>query len=115
VAGTMGRRGLLRLAVVGMMLGALAGVSGCSSGSDGPDVVYADKTAKISSNHGHTFTLTAAQQEAGQALSIYSTGSDHRHKLYLSAENLATVVAGTKWAKESSTDLGHSHIVMFNY
>jgi hypothetical protein len=119
----MDRRSFLTFAAGSVALGALMVVQGCSSGGGDstpstpttPETpTYTDKNAKVSSNHGHTFTLTAAQQQAGTEAKIFSRGGDHSHKITLSAADVATVVAGTTWSGESSVDMGHSHVITFN-
>jgi hypothetical protein len=122
----MDRRRFLTFAASGVALGAaLVVLQGCSSGSSNSDSTpttpttptnptFSDKNGAVSANHGHTFTLTAAQQQAGADVTITSKGATHAHKLFLTAAEVAAVVAGTKVAKESSTVLAHSHIVTFN-
>ena len=79
---------------------------------------FTDKRASISSNHGHSATLTAAQQEADQAVTLsLSTGDapgPHTHSVGLSKEDVAAIAAGSRVTRSSSTDLGHDHNVSFN-
>ena len=76
-------------------------------------MVYSDKQGTIGTNHGHAVTLTAAQQQAGQAVTLTLSGS-HTHQLSLSAAEVTAVANGTNVAKDSTSDLGHSHTVTFN-
>ena len=120
MAQTMGRRRFLSLAASSVAVGAFLALQGCSSGSDGDTTptaptTYTDKNAKVSSNHGHTFTLTAAQQQAAVDAKIYSGGSaTHSHKISISATDVAAIAGGTTWTAECSSDAGHSHMITFN-
>lgn len=123
MAETMDRRKFLSLAASSVaVVGAFIGLQGCSSGSSSsttttpePTTTSTDKSGAVSSNHGHSATLTAAQQQARMDVMIYlSSGSGHTHQLWLTAADVATVAAGTRWSKETSTDSGHSHVVTFN-
>ena len=123
MAETMDRRKFIALAAGSAVLGAVVVLQGCGGSGGGSSTstpttpttpTYADKDASVSSNHGHSFTLTAAQQEAGVETKIYSRGGDHSHKITLTAADIATIVAGTTWSGECSTDAGHSHVLTFN-
>lgn len=120
MAKTMDRRAFLSFAAGSVAVGALIVLNGCSGGSDSssttePTKTYADEKGEISSNHGHSVTLTAAQQEAGADVRLTLTsGGGHTHTVSLTAADVATVVAGTQWSKNSSSDSGHSHKVTFN-
>jgi hypothetical protein len=133
VAETIDRRRFLALAGCGVALGALAAVQGCWSGSESsgttpvtptptptptPTTTYVDKKGQVGSNHpaplAHSITLTAAQQKAAVDVTIHTTGSDHEHKLFLTAAELAKIAAGTKVAGESSVTNSHSHLITFN-
>jgi hypothetical protein len=75
----------------------------------------ADKSGTISSNHGHSAVVTAAQLTAGGALKLDITGSSaHPHTVELSAAEVTAIAGGAKTSKESSTDASHSHTVTFN-
>jgi hypothetical protein len=74
-----------------------------------------DKTGTISSNHGHSAVITAAQLTAAGALKLDITGSaSHPHSVELTAAEVTAIAGGTKTSKESSTDASHSHTVTFN-
>ena len=118
MAESMDRRKFLAFAAGSAALGALVVLNGCSSGSSDSTpttpTTYTDKSAKVSSNHGHNFTLTAAQQQAAADAKIYSSGGTHSHKITVGAADVAAIAGGTTWSGESSTDAGHSHVVTFN-
>ena len=117
MAQTMGRRKFLSLAASSVAVGAILALQGCSSGSSTsttPTPSATDKVGAISSNHGHSVTLTAAQQQAGVAVTLATSGGTHKHTLSLTAENVVAAAAGTKVSQETSTTNGHSHMVTFN-
>jgi hypothetical protein len=90
-----------------------AGPSGGSSG--GPGAGSGDKSGAISSNHGHTATITAAELTAGNALNVLLTaGSGHTHQVALTANDVAMVAANQRVSRESTVNNGHSHTVTFN-
>ncbi len=77
----------------------------------------------ISSNHGHTAVVTAAQLQAGGGVTLDIGGSDHSHGLQLSATAVQQVAAGTRvtQATDAAQTIGeygsygeHSHSVTFN-
>jgi len=76
--------------------------------------VYTDKVGTISANHGHSVTLTAAQQQAGQAVTLTLTGGTHTHQISLSAAQVTAIAAGTQTTVVSTSDSGHTHNVTFN-
>ena len=122
MAETMDRRRFLAFAAGSVALGAAVVLTGCSSGSSSstpttPTTTYTDKHASVAANHGHTFTLTAAQQQAAADAKIYSGGSaPHSHKILISAANVAAIAGGTTWSgRTSAVDFdGHSHVITFN-
>jgi hypothetical protein len=80
-----------------------------------PTPTSGDKTGTISSNHGHSAVITAAQLTAAGALKLDIKGSaDHPHTVELSAAEVTAIAGGAKTSKESSTDASHSHTVTFN-
>ena len=117
MAETMDRRRFLSLAAGSVAVGALICLQGCDSGSEGsatPTPTAGDKSGAISANHGHVVTLTAAQQQAGAAVTLDMTGGDHPHAVGLRDTEVATIAAGTRFSIESSVVAGHSHTVTFN-
>jgi hypothetical protein len=100
--------------------------SACGGGSSSPTApstpaptptpaASGDKSAVISSNHGHVGVITAAQLTAGNGISLDIKGSaDHTHTVTLSAAEITSIAANQRVAKESTTDSAHSHTVTFN-
>lgn len=118
MAESMDRRKFLAFAAGSVALGAIVVLNGCSSGSSSStptSPTYTDKSADVSSNHGHSFTLTADQQQAAAETKVYSEGSSgHSHKIGLSAAEVLAISNGTRWSGECSVDSGHSHTITFN-
>lgn len=80
-----------------------------------PTPAAGDKPGAISSNHGHTVTITGAQLTAGGAVSLQlTTGSGHTHSLALSSGEVTSIAANQRVSHESSDDAGHTHTVTFN-
>ena len=78
------------------------------------DIVLWHVNAVISDNHGHKATLSAAQLEAGRAVSIPFHGNPtHAHTVALSVEDLTRVRDRERVTKESSLDDGHTHFADF--
>jgi hypothetical protein len=91
------------------------GAPGYNDGSGTSGSASGDKVGTISSNHGHSAVITAAQLTAAGALKLDIKGSaDHPHTVELSAAEVTAIAGGTKTSKESSTDSSHSHTVTFN-
>ena len=119
MAGSMDRRKFLTFAASSVAVGALIALQGCSSGSSSsstPDPVpgFTDKSGDIANNHNHSVTLTAADQQAGVAVTLITSGGTHKHTLTLSTDNVVAAAAGTKVSRETSITSGHSHLVTFN-
>jgi hypothetical protein len=109
------------------MLGGAVITVGCGGGgSSSPSPVTAPaatgpqpETANINDNHGHLAMVTAAELQAGGALTLNITGSaPHGHTLSLTADEVARIRSGERITKTSSNDVGlfgpHEHIVTFN-
>lgn len=114
----LGRREFLRhMAVTGLVLPAIATV-GCDNG--GGDVVkdeiteLSNRAGSIANNHGHTVVLTAAQQQAGAAITLDLTkGGGHTHTVALSTDQVQAIAGGGTVSVTSSVDSSHSHNVTF--
>ena len=93
-----------------------APTSTTTSGTSGTGTsTVSDKSGTISSNHGHTATVTGAQLQAGGAVTLHIQGSSgHDHTVDLAAGEVGQIAGGTRVTKNSSTDSGHSHSVTFN-
>ena len=80
-----------------------------------PTPTHSDLMGNIANNHGHSVVLTAAQQDAGQAVLLTLTiGSGHTHTLSLTATQVKDIADGKTVSATSSTNSGHSHLVTFN-
>jgi hypothetical protein len=91
------------------------GAPGYNDGSTTSGSASGDKVGTISSNHGHSAVITAAQLTAAGALKLDIKGAaDHPHTVELSAAEVTAIAGGAKTSKESSTDASHSHTVTFN-
>ena len=114
------RREFTVAALLAMLGGVSITLSGCGSSPAGPSaaaptpIPVADKSATISSNHGHAAVITSAQFNAasGFALSLQGTSS-HNHMLELSAAEVLQIAEGRTFAKECSGS-SHTHVVTFN-
>jgi hypothetical protein len=74
-----------------------------------------DEVGQISSNHGHSAMVTAAQLLAGNQVQLDIRGSaDHTHSITLTHDDLNSVSSGATVATDSTTTNGHEHTVTFN-
>ncbi len=94
-------------------------VSGCSSDSPmapTPTPTPTDETGVVGTNHGHTAVITSAQLTAGNMISLDITGAaTHPHTVELSSGEVGQIANGTQVrSKDSTTNAGHSHTVIFN-
>ena len=123
---SLDRREFTRLSLLAMFSGVTVTISGCGGGgSDSPNnptppptTSSGDKIGTISSNHGHAVRITAAQMQAGGAVTLSLGGSvgvpDHTHTVDLTAAEVASVTAGARVSKTSTTGDAHDHVVTFN-
>ena len=122
---TLDRRTFSLEAALAILSGVAITVSGCGGGSTTPTPTptatptptpaTGDKVGAISSNHGHTATITGAQLTAGAALNVELTlGNGHTHTVEISAADLTAIAANQKISHESTNNSGHSHTVTFN-
>ncbi len=94
-------------------------LGGCGGGGAAPNPAAAsvpptDAVGSISSNHGHSAVIVAAQLATGGALELDVRGtSGHGHTVSLSATEVASIRAGARVEKESSGS-PHTHTVVFN-
>jgi hypothetical protein len=104
---------------------AACGGGGCGGGGDdgyGPPtsgtpttLPPGSKSGNVSANHGHSATITAAELQAGGAVSVDIAGSaGHPHLVVLPAQAVQEVRDGRKVQKESTATDGHTHTVTFN-
>jgi hypothetical protein len=109
----------------------LVSISGCGGGGGGPASPSnpapnptptpspppsgGDVQGTISANHGHSVAITAAQLQAGNALSLTFGGSaTHSHGVQLSAAEVTAIRDRQRVSKASSVNDAHDHTVTFN-
>jgi hypothetical protein len=108
----LNRREFTIEAALALLSGLLITVSGCETSTD-PSPVYVDLTGEISSNHGHSVTLSAKELSAGGSLDLNIQGmARHAHVVSLSPSDLALLRGGARIVKESS-GTRHTHLVTF--
>ena len=126
------RREFTREASLAFLAGVVVVISDCGGGgyggssSDGyggsvtgsnppPTSTDGSKTGTISSNHGHTAVITAAELQAGGVLALSIAGTaGHDHTVNLVAQAMQDIKDNKKVAKESTSTQGHTHMVTFN-
>ena len=126
---TLDRREFARISLLSLFAGVTVTIApACGGGGGGsnspsnptppPTTGGGDKTATISSNHGHVCRITAAQMQAGGAVTLTLGGSvgttDHTHSVDLTAAEVASVTGGARVSKTSTIGDQHDHIVTFN-
>lgn len=124
---TLDRREFTVAAVLAALSGVTITISSCggSSGSPTsnptpspnptPTPSSGDKSGTISGNHGHIAVITAARLAAGNGFDLDIQGqATHTHTVTISAAEVTQIAQGTRVAKASSTNDGHSHTVTFN-
>ncbi len=108
---------LAALSGVAITISACGGGGGSSSSPAAPTGTggTGDKVGQISNNHGHSAVITGAQLTAGGALNLDIQGTaTHTHGVSLTGAEIASIAAGQRMAKESTTQESHSHTVTFN-
>jgi hypothetical protein len=121
------RRRISVLSALTLLGGATLTISGCGGGGDGgPAAPSASSPAPASCPTGsrcglvsrdplHSAEITAAQLSAGGALTLNIQGNQtHGHVISLSADEVVAIRDGRQVRKDSSTELNHSHSVIFN-
>ena len=111
----MNRREFTAEAALLLLGGATITLSGCGGGNPAASSPpLTDKTGAISSNHGHSATITAAQLGDGGSLDLDLRGTaSHTHMLSLSASEIASIRSGAVFEKTCS-GTSHTHTVTFN-
>jgi hypothetical protein len=128
----LGRRQISAMAALALLGGATITIAGCGGGGGSPSAPSAappagappgpatgtgngDKVGLVSDDPRHQAVITSAQLSAGGALTLDIRGSaGHSHIVELSAQEVETIRNGQRVMKQSSTTLGHSHLVTFN-
>ncbi len=74
-----------------------------------------DVQGAISANHGHNVVITAAQLQAGGAVTlVLSVASNHSHSVDLSSAEVVQIRGGGRVSKTSTSEQAHTHTVTFN-
>ena len=115
----MERRKFLKQAgLVSTWIGVSVVVQACSSyddpGDPAPAVGAGDVSGSIASNHGHAVSITDAQIDSGDAVTLTLGGGGHAHSVSLTAEQVGDIGAGTRVQTTSTSGAGHTHTVTFN-
>jgi hypothetical protein len=124
---TLDRREFTLAAAMAALSGVAITISACGGGYSSPTSpgtptpvptptpAAGDKSAVISSNHGHVGIITAAQLTAAAGVQLDIRGSaDHTHTVTLSAAEVGSIAGNQRVSKESTSDASHSHTVTFN-
>ena len=114
------RRAFLRTALIPLAASAASWLAGCriaEADNQPPPLppVEGDSVGYVSDNHQHDAILPKADIEAGVAVALHIQGyALHDHLVRLSAEQVADVRAGREVQLQSTSDGGHTHLVIFN-
>ena len=116
------REFLAKAGVAATWAGIAISVSGCGDDDDSPSNPMnppgtPDVNGSVANSSGHSHigaTVTGAQLDAGNAVTLDLSGSGHTHTVQLTANEVMDIAAGTQVVKASSTDSGHDHTVTFN-
>jgi hypothetical protein len=125
---TVNRRQFATEAGLAFLSGVTITITACGGGSDtgstptttppagNPPSGTSDEVGTVSDNHGHTAVITAAQLDAGTALTglTIAGNAGHPHTISLSAQALSEIKAGRPVDTVSTSNDGHTHIVTFN-
>ncbi len=126
----LSRRQFTRESVLALLSGVVITVTGCGSDSGSPttpstggdggnggggggNVGGVDGT--VSANHGHIATVTDAQVDAGNDVSLDIRGNaDHTHTVNLTGAELTQIGNGEQVVVTTTTTQAHMHRVTFN-
>jgi len=95
-------------------------ISGCGGGGSSPTAPTVvlqpgDEEGSISANHGHSAVIRAAQINAANVVSLDIRGNaTHPHTVSLTQADVIAIGASTRVSKQSTSDDGHDHTVVFN-
>jgi hypothetical protein len=108
------RRDFNRQSLLALFAGVTVTISGCSD--DEPnEPTPIDRAGDIANNHGHTATISAADQSAGGTVNLNIQGAAaHTHQVSLTAAEVLQVRNGQRVTATSTTTLAHQHTVTFN-
>jgi hypothetical protein len=108
------------LALLGIPTITITGCGGSSPTNPGltPPPSSGDIQGSISANHGHSVRISAAQLQAGGALTLlFTEGFDpwnHTHFIGLTLNEVAQIRNGQRVSMTSSSSEAHTHNVTFN-
>lgn len=122
---SMTRKEFLGTVVKGTALGAVvattvAACGGDDDGDDGGDPIDAPPGActprnVIAGNHGHGFTVTRAEVDAGVEVTYQIEGTaGHDHMVTLLASHMATLATGGTVMVVSTSGAAHTHNITVN-
>jgi len=75
------------------------------------DCIANGTLTSISSNHGHSLTVSAADVQSGVQKNYSFTGGTHNHNVTVSAANFMTLSNGSSVLVTSTSGDGHTHSV----
>jgi len=125
----LSRRRFTRESVLALLSGVVITVTGCGSDSSSPTTPStgdgggngggggnaAGVNGTVSANHGHIATVTDAQVDAGNEVSIDIMGNaDHSHSVNLTGAQLTQIGNDELVMVTSTNSQAHNHIVTFN-
>ncbi len=118
----LSRRQFTRESVLALLSGVVITVTGCGSDSSSPttpstgaggDVGGVNGT--VSANHGHIATVTDAQINAGNDVSLDIRGNaDHTHTVNLTGAEFTQIGNGEQVVVTTTNTQAHTHRVTFN-
>lgn len=121
---SMTRKEFLGTVVKGTALGAVVAttVAACGGDDDGGDGVTIDAPPGactprnvIAGNHGHGFTVTRAEVDAGAEVTYDIEGTaGHIHTVTLTASHMATLATGGSVMVVSTSGAAHTHNITVN-
>ena len=123
----LSRRQFTRESVLALLSGVVITVTGCGSDSSSPTTPSTGGDGgngggnaggvdgTVSANHGHLATVTDAQVNAGNDVSLDIRGNaDHSHTVNLTGAELTQIGNGQQVVVTSTNSQAHNHRVTFN-
>lgn len=121
----LSRRQFTRESVMALLSGVVITVTGCGSDSSSPTTPSTGGGSNggggggvngtVSANHGHIATVTDAQVDAGNDVSLDIRGNaDHTHTVNLSGAELTQIGNGQQVVVTTTNTQAHTHRVTFN-
>ena len=129
----LSRRQFTRESVLALLSSVVITVTGCGSDSSSPTTPSnggdggngggggggggnaGGVDGRVSANHGHIATVTDAQVDAGNDVSLDIRGDgNHTHAVDLTGAELTQIGSGQQVVATSTNNLAHTHSVTFN-